>query len=362
MSEAKTQSGLQVARQPFGQLPDGSPVEAIVLKNSFGMRVKVLNYGATISECWVPDRNLDLANVVLGFDNISQYLAKHPRFGATIGRYANRIANAQFELDGVVYKLKANKGTTTIHGGEVGFDKRLWNVSDTGRNDTSCWVKLQYLSPHMEEGFPGNLDVQLTFSLCENNSLILRYHATTDKATPINLTNHSYFNLRGAGSGDILEHLASFNADYYTPLNEELVPTGELRLVQNTPYDFRERHRIGDRIQEAGGYDINYAIRMRPGDYEGVGSVLDPVSGRILTVFTGEPAFQFFTANSLDGSIAGIGGSYQKHAGFCIETQHFPDSVHHPNFPSTILRTGGTYGAFTQYAFSNMPEGWKFED
>lgn len=365
MADVEAKSGPKVEVVPFGKLPDGRSVDAIVLKNSNGMVVKLLTYGAIISECWVPDRDGKLANVALGFDNLEQYLAKHPRFGSTIGRYANRIKGAEFELDGVKYKLAANKGTTTIHGGNIGFDKVVWKIEESGKVEKEGYAyaaaKLSYLSVDMEEGFPGNLKVEIEFRLEDSNSLMINYRASTDKATPINLTNHSYFNLRGAGCGNILDHVASFNAGKYTPLNEDFVPTGEFATVEGTPFDFRKQTRIGERIEQAGGYDLNYVINMRPGDIEGVGSVIDPESGRCLTTFTDQPGFQFFTANGLDGSIVGLGGKYEQYAGFCIETQHFPDSLHHPNFPSTILRPGETFGSITQYAFSNLPAGWKPE-
>lgn len=352
-----TESSKALVSEVFGKLPDGTEIQAFTLSNQNGMRVKVINYGAIIAECWVPDRNGDLANVVLGFDNLPQYVAKHPRFGSTIGRYANRISNAQFEIDGVTYKLTPTKGTTSTHGGVIGFDKKVWDIEDSGENEHESWVTLHYLSKDMEEGFPGNLDVSIKFTLWKSsNDLLLRYLATTDKATPVNLTNHSYFNLKGAGNGDILDHKASFNATFYTPLNADMVPTGEVAPVKGTPYDFSERTRIGDLIDKTdGGYDINLVIQMRPGDIEGLGSVIDPDSGRCLTVYTDQPAFQFFTANQLDGSIHGNGGSYPKFGGFCLETQRYPNSVNQPNFPTSVLRPGGTYGHYTQFSFTNLP-------
>lgn len=353
------ESSNTILSEAFGHLADGTEIRSFILSNRNGMRVKIINFGAIIAECWVPDRKGQCANVVLGFDNLEQYVAKHPRFGSTIGRYANRISNAQFEIDGVTYKLTPTKGTTSTHGGVIGFDKKVWDVADTGENENESWVTLHYLSKDMEEGFPGNLDVSIRFALSRSsNDLLLRYDAKTDKATPINLTNHSYFNLKGAANGNILDHLASFNASYYTPLNEEMVPTGEIAPVKGTPYDFtRKRYRIGDRIDDtAGGYDINLLIDMRPGDIEGIGSVVDPDTGRCLTVYTDQPAFQFFTANQLDGSISGIGGAYPKYGGFCLETQCYPNSINQPNFPSSILRPDNKYGRCTQFSFSNLPE------
>lgn len=346
-------AGFSVTREHFGKLPDGTDIDAFTLQNPRGMRVKVITYGAIISECWVPDKKRKLENVVLGFNSIDGYLAKHPRFGSTIGRYANRIANAQFELDGKTYKLAANKGSSCIHGGEVGFDKRVWTASNSEATEHEAWVTLKYLSKDMEEGFPGNLNVKIVFSLDAENSLSIHYTATTDKPTPVNLTNHSYFNLKGAGNGDILEHIVSFNAQYYTPLNENLTPTGEIASVKDTPYDFTTPAAIGARIaQTNGGYDINYVHVLRPGRIDEIGSVTDPSSGRQLTVASEQPAFQFFTANSLDGSHKGIGGIYQKHGGFCLETQAYPNSVNEPKFPNTILRPDQSYSSFNQFSFS----------
>jgi aldose 1-epimerase len=350
------QAGLCVSKNVFGQMPDGTTVYVFTLKNRHNMTVKVINYGGIIAECWVPDRNGKLTNVVLGFDKLEPYLAKHPRLGATIGRYANRISNAQFELDGKIYKLKATKDGNCIHGGEVGFDKRVWTVSDFGQDEYKTWVKLSYLSKDMEEGFPGNLDVSIIFSLDDANSLMIKYEAQTDKPTALNLTNHSYFNLKGAGNGNVLEHTASFNVTNYTELDSNLITTGKIVPTKGTPYDFPKQIPIGERIgQTNGGYDINYIIDMRPGDIEGIGSVIEPVSGRVLTVYTDQPAFQFYTGNSLDGAIVGNGGSYEKYGGFCIETQQYPDSVNKPNFPSTILRPGQIYSTLTQYSFTQLP-------
>jgi aldose 1-epimerase len=333
-------------------LPDGREVEIFTLTNSRGMQVRALNYGCIITECHVPDRNRQTANVVLGFDNIEQYLAPHPRFGSLIGRVANRIANAEFELDGRVFKLTPTKGTTSTHGGVIGFDKKLWTAS-LGTESDAVWVKFHYLSPDGEEGFPGNLDVTVTYTLDEANGFVLRYEATTDKPTPINLTNHSYFNLSGAGRGTVLNHVAQFNASAFTPVDADSIPTGEIRSVTGTPFDFQSPHAIGARIESVpGGYDHNLVLSSRNVEVEPAGTVTDPVSGRTLIFYTDQPAFQFFTANGLNGAIKGLGGAYDKHAGFCLETQHFPDSVHHANFPSTILRPGETFRSFTRFQFS----------
>ncbi len=350
------ESTSSIASRTFGHLPDGAEVLEVSLTNQLGMTLKVINYGAIITECCVPDKKGNVDNVVLSFNNLEQYLAKHPRFGSTIGRYANRISNAQFELEGKTYTLAATKGPTCAHGGVVGFDKKIWTLERTEEDDLTASATMSYLSPNMEEGFPGNLAVNITFSVFKDqNSFAIRYWAKTDHSTPINLTNHSYFNLGGAGNGNILDHVAGFNATTYTPLNADMVPTGEIAAVKDTAYDFHTaRRRIGDRINEIGGYDINYIIDLPPADIEGLGSVRDYASGRVLTVFTDQPAFQFFTANSLDGSIAGNGGSYAQYAGFCLETQCYPNSVNQSNFPNTILRPGQTYGQYTQFAFTNL--------
>jgi aldose 1-epimerase len=351
-------------KELFGKLPDRTEVFAFTLSNQNGMRVKIINYGASIAECWVPDRDGKPANVVLGFDNLEQYLAKHPRFGATIGRYANRISNAQFEIDGTVYKLARTKGSTSTHGGVIGFDKKVWIVKETGENETDIWLTLSYLSVDMEEGFPGNLNTEIKFQLSKHsNDLLISYQEQSDKKTPVNLTNHSYFNLKGAGCGNILDHIARFNASAYTPLNEEMVPTGEIASVKDSPYDFvTKSRRIGDRVEQIGGYDINYVIDKRPGEIESLGTVSDPESGRALTVYTDLPCFQFFTANSLDGSISGNGGAYPQYGGFCLETQVHPNAVNQHNFANSILDPNVLSQQLTRFSFSTLPAAAEFDD
>lgn len=340
-----------IEKQSFGKLADGRPVDIYTLTNGNGMRVRAINYGCIVTECHVPDKNGQTANVVLGFDNLQQYLEPHPRFGSLIGRFANRIANAQFEIDGVAYKLTPTKGTTSTHGGVIGFDKKLWRAEPSAQDGVAS-LTLRYRSVDMEEGFPGNLDVAVTYTLDNDNTFSLSYEAQTDKPTPINLTNHSYFNLAGAGSGSILDHIASFRVESFTPVDADAIPTGEIRSVENTPFDFRTETAIGDRIEQTGGgYDHNLVIADR-GESVPAGTVRDPKSGRQLTFYTDQPAFQFFTANGLNGAIVGLGGSYQKHAAFCLETQHFPDSVHHKNFPSVILRPDEKFRSTTRYQFS----------
>jgi aldose 1-epimerase len=360
-NQSNLQACQEISSSPFGTLPDGSEVRAYTLTNKNGMKVKVLDYGAVITECWVPDSSGQLTNVVLGFDNLAQYLGKHPRFGSTIGRYVNRISKAQFELDGVKYQLAANNGSNCIHGGINGFDKHMWKFVHSSADNHAQSITLNYHSADMEEGFPGNLDLTLVIALTDQNALRLTYKASADKATPVNLTNHSYFNLNGAGKGNILQHLAKFYSESITPLNSDSVPTGEIASVVNTPYDFTNDTAIGANIGKLdGGFDINYVVGRHsliqpkgaePAPSRLVAHVRSEQSGIKLDTYSDQPGFQFFTANGLDGSIKGLGGSYEKHAGFCIETQHFADSVHHENFPNTILRPGEEFNSTTIYAF-----------
>ncbi len=339
----------------FGTMPSGEKVSLFELKNSRGMVARVTNYGAILTELHVPDKNGKVANVVLGFDAFAPYLAKHPHFGGTIGRYANRIAGGTFDLDGETYTLAKNNGENCLHGGIKGFDKQLWKVESAGES-----VKLSYFSADMEEGFPGNLTVHLTYTLTENNALRMEYRATTDKATPINFTNHTYFNLKGAGNGDVLDHELQLNADQYTPFNEKQIPTGDVASVEGTALDFRNLHPVKDRIAEVdfGGYDHNFVLRGSDGKAKGnsgeltvAAVVFEPVSGRKLTVHTTEPGIQIYTGNSLNGSVTGLGGAYQKYYAICTETQHYPDSMHHPQFPNVILRPGEEYRQTTIFDF-----------
>ena len=317
--------------------------------------MKVITYGLRITELHVPDRGGTFANVVLGFDNLEQYLKPNPYFGATIGRFGNRIALGKFTLDGKEYQLATNNGPNSLHGGLKGFDKRIWQAHPTNSKS----VRFTYRSADGEEGYPGNVDAAVTISLNDQNELQLDYEATTDKATPINLTNHSYFNLAGAGSGTILDHELTLNADKYTPVDDTLIPTGEIAAVKNTPMDSPHRirpvppHAIrrADRAWVKGGYDHNYVLRDSSGKLTLAGTARDPKSGRSMQVLTTEPGVQFYSGNFMDGSLRGNGGSYPKHGAFCLETQHFPDSVNQPSFPSTILRPGETYRQTTVYRF-----------
>ncbi len=322
------------------------------------MEARILDYGGIIASLRVPDRNGQLANVVLGFDNLADYQTKpHPYFGALIGRYGNRIGNARFTLDGVQYALPVNNGPNSLHGGVKGFDKQTWTVESA----TNTQVALTYLSKDGEEGYPGNLSVRVVYTLTADNELRIEYTATTDKPTIVNLTNHSYFNLSGSGSGPIYDHIMTINAHKFTAIDGTLIPTGELALVEGTPLDFRQPKRIGAGIRSghpqmvlAHGYDHNFVLK-RPDDglVAFAARVYDPVSGRIMEVLTSEIGVQFYSGNFLDGTLVGRGGrTVRQSDALCLETQHFPDSPNKPEFPSTVLRPGETYRSTTVYKFA----------
>jgi aldose 1-epimerase len=347
---------LKCTREPFGKLPDGTPIEQFTLTNASGMTVKVITYGGIITSVRVPDKNQRFDDVVLGFDNLEGYLKGHPYFGCITGRVANRIAKGTFTLDGKEYKLAVNNGPNALHGGLKGFDKAVWKAREVKGND-SVGVELTYRSVDGEEGYPGNLDVKVTYSLTLKNELRIDYQATTDKPTPINLTNHSYFNL--AGAGDVLDHQLYLAADQFTPTDATLIPTGEIKSVAGTPLDFTQPTPIGKRINELkgkdlpGGYDHNFVLRSGGKELALAGWVHDPKSGRLMEVWTTEPGIQLYTGNFLDGSNVGKGGAkYGQHAALCLETQHFPDSVHHPHFPSVILTPGKQFQSTTVYKFA----------
>jgi aldose 1-epimerase len=352
--EISTSQG-SVARMDFGKTAEGTPVELYVLTNG-KMTAKVMTYGAILTELDVPDRNGKPGDVVLGFDNLAAYLAGHPHFGATTGRVANRIAKGQFTLDGKEYKLAVNNGPNSLHGGLKGFDKKVWKAEDAS-GPAGPAVKLTYTSPDGEEGYPGNLTATVTYTVTADQELKIDYTAVTDKATPVNLTNHSYFNLGGPEAGDILGHELTLLAEEFTPADETLIPTGKLAPVKGTPLDFTSPTPIGSRFGQLTGdplgYDHNYVLRG-DGKAPALGArVFDPGSGRVLEMFTTEPGVQLYTANFLDGKLTGKGGVvYKKHHAFCLEAQHFPDSVNHDSFPSTILRPGEKYTQTTIYKFS----------
>ncbi|MGQ9672785.1 MAG: aldose epimerase family protein [Candidatus Aminicenantales bacterium] len=356
--QAKPMKGItkmDIQKQTFGHLPDGSEVEIYILTNSHGLKAKIMTYGATLVALEVPDRQGELADIVLGHDSLEGYLdpAQNPYFGSIVGRYANRIAKAKFTLDGVEYRLAANAGKNHLHGGLKGFDKALWTAEPV-RAEGAVGLKLFYLSRDGEEGYPGNLSTTVTYWLTEEDELKISYQAETDKPTPINLTSHSYFNLAGPRDGDILRHELMLNADHFTWVNDELLPTGEIRAVSGTPWDFTKPKAIGAEMTATpGGYDHNFVLRGEAGTLRLAARVYEPTSGRVMEIYTTEPGIQFYGGNFLDGTIIGKGGqAYPKHAGFCLETQHFPDSPNQPNFPSTILRPGQKYTSLTVHKFS----------
>ena len=343
-----------IQSENFGKLSDGSIVKRYTLKNSNGIIARVMEYGAILTELWVPDRNGRSGNVVLGFDNLNQYLNGHPFFGATTGRYANRIAQGRFTLDGKEYTLATNNGPNALHGGLKGFDKQLWKSEILPARPGEQSIRFTYLSKDGEEGYPGNLSVTVVYTLTDDNALRIDYTATTDQPTVVNLTNHSYFNL--ASGGDILNHEVRIAADRYTPVNDQLIPTGELAPVTGTPLDFQKSTAIGERISKLqptpGGYDHNFVLKRSGPGLEAVAWVSEPTAGRTLEVLTTEPGMQLYTANFLDGKLKGVNGIiYHKHSALCLETQHFPDSPNNPKFPSTTLRPGETYKTTTVYRF-----------
>ena len=355
----QTAKGGAVTRAPFGKLKDGSAVEVFTLTNAKGVEVRAITYGGIIQSWKVPDKAGKLADVVLGFDTIDGYQTDHPFFGAIIGRYGNRIGNAQFSLDGRTYKLAANNGPNNLHGGARGFDKQLW-TGEIVKSDRGQAVAFSRTSPDGEEGFPGTLKVRVTYILTDQNGLIVEYEASTDKATPVNLTQHSYFNLAGEGSGTILDHQLMINAERYTPVNDTLIPTGELAPVAGTAFDFRKPTRIGDRIDQPDvqlkngkGYDHNWVLNRKQSGLQLAARVFEPKSGRTLEITTSEPGLQFYAGNFLDGTIKGKQGHVYGHrSGFCLETQHFPDSPNKPSFPSTILKPGQQYRTTTVFTFA----------
>jgi len=335
----------KIVREPFGKLPDGTAVERFSLTNQNGVTVRIMTYGALVTDWIVPDKGGKPADIVLGFDNLEGYLAGHPYFGATVGRVGNRVAKAKFSLDGKEYKLAANNGPNALHGGLKGFDKVVWKPTLL---DKALGVKFSYTSPDGEEGYPGSLKVDVVYTLSKDNELRIDFTATTDKATPINLTHHGYFNLAGHNSGDVLGHKVQLMAEKYTPVDADLIPIGKMDPVKGTPLDFTEPHTIGERIKDIDakpqGYDHNFVLNRKGDGLELAARVEDPKSGRFLEVLTTEPGVQFYTGNFLDGTNKGKGGAvYNQYNGFCLEPQHFPDSINQPNFPSVVLKPGETY-------------------
>jgi aldose 1-epimerase len=356
-------TGLSSEHKAFGKTNDGTPVEQYILRNSHGLQATVITYGATLQSLKVPDRNGKAEDIVLGFDNVQGYQAGTAYFGATIGRYGNRLANGAFELDGQHYQVPKNDGPNSLHGGTQGFDKHVWKA-EPSKTDDSVGVTLTYLSKDGEMGFPGNMKTEVTYSLTEKNELRIEYKASTDKPTVLNLTNHSYFNLAGAGNGDVLKQLVTLHADHYTPVNAKLIPTGELLAVSGTPMDFTQPTAIGKNIKadhpqlkfaepKQGGFDFNWALDAEGDVGQLAADVFDPASGRRLQLYTTEPGVQFYTSNFLDGTVKGKAGKVYPHWGaFTLETQHYPDSPNQSNFPSTRLDPGKTYTQSTLFKFS----------
>jgi aldose 1-epimerase len=352
----------------FGTTPAGDPVEAFTLTNVHGLEVRAATYGGIILSLSVPDRDGRVADVVLGHDSLEEYISDSSYFGAIIGRFGNRIANARFTVDGKTYRLAANDGPNHLHGGRTGFDRVVWRGAPFS-TDGAAGVVLNYTSPDGDEGYPGTVDARVTYTLTDRNELVVDFLATTDAPTPVNLTQHSYFNLAGggpsAGGGDILGHELMITADSYTPVDSTLIPTGEIVPVAGTAFDFRTPTAIGERIgnpdrqlEYAGGYDHNFVLRRSGPELVHAARVVEPVTGRTLDVSTTEPGLQFYSGNFLDGSIAGKGGHpYCHRSGFCLETQHFPDSPNQPRFPSTILRPGQVYRSQTVFAFGVQRQG-----
>ncbi len=354
---AETSEGdveVSIEETVYGQMPDGREVHLYTMTNSNGMRVRLTDYGAITVGVEVPDSDGNLGDVTLGYDTLEGWLGSTSYFGATVGRYANRIAKGKFELDGNTYTLATNNGENHLHGGDKGFDKRLWDA-ETVETDDGAAVRFTRTSPDGEEGYPGTLQVTALYTLTGNNAFKVEFTATTDAPTVVNLAHHTYWNLRTPAAGDVLGHELMLNADRYTPVDEGLIPTGELKAVEGTPFDFRRPKPIGQEIaQVPGGYDHNFVLNdYEPGKVRLAARVTEPTTGRVMDILTGQPGIQFYSGNFLDGSVTGKGGVvYEKHDGFCLETQHYPDSPNRPDWPSVVLRPGETYRHVMIHRFS----------
>jgi aldose 1-epimerase len=350
---------ITIEKSNYGATTDSVQVDLFTMRNSHGMEVDIITYGGRITKLSVPDKNGNFSNVVLGFDNLGQYEKDNPYFGALVGRYGNRIANAKFSLNGTEYRLAVNNGPNNLHGGIKGFDKVVWNVEEVKEGKTAS-LKLSYLSKDMEEGFPGNLITHVTYTLTDNNTLQVQYEATTDKPTIVNLTQHTYFNLTGDFSKTILEHELTMNANQLVPVDDKLIPTGNLIDVAGTPFDFRSAKVIGkeidtdnDQIKKGGGYDHCWVLNDQNSDLRKVATLHDPVTGRIMEVATTEPGVQLYTGNFLDGTLPMPGGgTYAKRSGLCLETQHYPDTPNQPNFPTVSLNPEEKYSTTTSFTFT----------
>jgi aldose 1-epimerase len=348
----------RIKSEPFGKAPDGTPVELFTLKNLNGVTAQITNYGGIITALNVPDKDGNFEDVVLGFYTLEEYIKKSPHFGCLVGRYGNRIAEGKFTLDGVEYQMAVNNGPNHLHGGVVGFDKKVWTPEMLTEENGSA-LKLTYLSPDGEENYPGNLNVEAVYRLNDDNELILTFIATTDKKTVLNLTHHSYFNLKGHGNGDILDHEIQFNSAEFVAIDSTSIPLGPLMNVSNTPFNFLQPKPIGqdieaedEQIRNGGGYDHSFVVDGYNEELKLACTVRERTSGRIMEVWTTEPAVQFYTGNFLDGSIKGKDGKvYNKRYGFCLEAQHYPDSPNHPEYPTTVLDPGEVYDQTTIYKF-----------
>ena len=352
---SKNDGATSTSQKPWGKTPEGEDVTLYTLRNAKGMEMTVTNYGGRVVTLKTPDRTGQMADITLGFDSLDGYLKENPFFGALAGRYGNRIAKGRFTLDGVEYKLAVNNGENALHGGIKGFDKKVWSARQDGQK-----LEMRYVSRDGEEGYPGTMTTVVTYTLTDDNEFRIDYDITTDRNTVKNVTNHAYFNLAGQGEGDILGHQITLYADRFTPVDAGLIPTGELRPVAGTPFDFREPHTIGERIDAndeqirfGKGYDHTYVLNGAMGSLHPVARVVEPKSGRVMEVSSTEPGVQFYTGNFLDGTLTGKGGKVYKHRyGFCLETQHFPDSPNKPNFPTVVLKPGERYQSTTIYKFS----------
>ena len=348
-----------VRRESFGTSPDGEPLELFTFANAGGTELRVMTWGAIIVSLRTRDRHGALDDIVLGHDDAAGYARSAAYFGAVVGRYGNRIARGRFTLDGETHQLPLNDGMHHLHGGAHGFDRVTWRAEPFAR-DAARGVTLQHSSPDGDQGYPGALEARVTYTLGDDDTLTVDYRATTDRATPVNLTQHSYFNLTGAGRGTVLDHELTIHADRYTPVDATLIPTGELAPVAGTPFDFRDATPIGARVdaddaqlRHAGGYDHNFVLRRaRNGELTHAAHLADPATGRTLDLHTTEPGLQFYSGNFLDGTVRGKGGRVYAHrGGLCLETQHFPDSPNHPHFPGTVLRPGAEYRSRTVFTF-----------
>lgn len=359
LESQQMEKSVRFTKSDFGKTVDGEAVAKYTLENKDGIQVDIITYGGRITSLRTADKDGKMENVILGFDSIEQYEKDNPFFGALIGRYGNRIAKGKFSLDGTEYSLAQNNGENSLHGGVKGFDKQVWDAK-TEEGDDSVKLILTYLSADMEEGFPGNLNTAVTYTLNKDNSLDVLYEATTDKTTVVNLTQHAYFNLSGDFSKTILDHEVEIDADTFIPVDSGLIPTGELRSVAGTPFDFREAKLVGkeinvdnEQIQLGGGYDHCWVLNNQGEGYRSVATAYHPATGRNLEVLTDEPGIQFYTGNFLDGTLpAPNGATYAQRSGFCLETQHYPDSPNQSEFPSVTLETGETYSTKTTFKFS----------